>query len=310
MKIHKIQLNSFIDIGKINLCIGNFDGFHLGHQKIIKILIKESNILKIDSALMSFIPHPRKFFSGLHNNFDIISDDHKIKFLQDIGIKHYILLNFDQSLASLTPEDFIEKILVEKLNILNLFIGNDFKFGKNRQGNVKLLKEKSLIYNFNVNVIEQVKSKKSSEVLSSSLVRKNIQEGKFKNVSSILGRNWCMDGKVVPGDKRASKMNFPTANIIPPDLIYPKKGVYIVKGLYKGDIYNGIANFGERPTVRGKKLLLEVHLFNFSKNIYGKNLTVEFLAFIRDEKKFENFDKLIQQIRKDIQVAKNYHLNN
>ena len=117
-----------------------------------------------------------------------------------------------------------------------------------------------------------------------------------------------MRGTVVPGAKRATKMNFPTANIIPPNLIHPKKGVYIVKTLYDGTFFNGIANFGLRPTVDGEKLFLEVNLFNFKSNLYGKDLTVEFLAFIRDEQKFENFDKLTQQIHKDIQTAKNYHL--
>ena len=310
MKIHKIQLNSSINIGKINLAIGNFDGLHLGHKKVIQRLIHQSNKNNFDSAIMSFSPHPRLFFSRKNDNFNIISDTLKIKLLKQLGIKHFIILNFNQSIASLNPEDFIEIILVKKLQIKDLIVGNNFKFGKDRKGNITLLKEQSLIYNFTVSVLEPVKLKKTSEIFSSSLIRKNIQEGNFEKVNLCLGRNWSMEGTVVPGDKRASKMNFPTANIIPQNLIYPKKGVYVVKTIYEGIFFNGIANFGVRPTVDGEKLLLEVHLFDFNSNLYGKDLTVEFLTFIRDEQKFDNFDKLTQQIRKDIQTAKDYHSKN
>ena len=307
MKIHNIQLNSSINIDNINLAIGNFDGLHLGHQKIIERLIHQSNDVNIDSAIMSFLPHPRQFFSGKYDNFTIISDALKIKLLSQLGVKHYIVLNFDQSIASLAPEEFIEIILVKKLKMKNLVVGYDFKFGKERKGSVSLLKKQSLIYDFTVSALEQVKLKQTSEIFSSTLIRKSIQEGKIEKVNLCLGRNWSMEGTVVPGDKRATMMNFPTANIIPSNIIHPKKGVYVIKILYEGNVFNGIANFGIRPTVDGEKLLLEAHLFDFNSNLYGKYLTVEFLAFIRDEKKFENFDKLIQQIQKDIQTAQDYH---
>jgi len=307
VKIHNIQLSSSINIDNINLAIGNFDGLHLGHQKIIERLIDQSNDMNIDSALMSFLPHPRQFFSGQYDNFTIISDALKIKLLRQLGVKHYIVLNFDHLIASLTPEEFIEIILVKKLKMKNLVVGYDFKFGKERKGSVSLLKKQSLIYDFTVSALEQVKLKQTSEIFSSTLIRKSIQEGKIEKVNLCLGRNWSMEGTVVPGDKRATMMNFPTANIIPPNIIHPKKGVYVIKILYEGNVFNGIANFGIRPTVDGEKLLLEAHLFDFNSNLYGKYLTVEFLAFIRDEKKFENFDKLIQQIQKDIQTAQDYH---
>ena len=307
MKIHKIKLSSSINIENINLAIGNFDGLHLGHQKIIERLIHQSKKMKIDSTIMSFLPHPRQFLSGKYNNFNIISEALKIKILKKLGVQHYIVLNFDQSIVSLSPKEFIEIILVKKLKVQSLVVGYDFKFGKERSGNVNLLKELSLIYNFKVNVLEPIKLKKTSEVFSSSLIRKNIQEGNIEKVNLCLGRNWSMTGTVVPGNKRATKMNFPTANIIPPNLIHPKNGVYVVKTLYEGAVYNGIANFGVRPTVDGEKLLLEVHLFDFKLNLYGKDLTVEFLAFIRDERKFKNFDELTKQIYKDIQKAQSYH---
>ena len=307
MKIHNIQLNSSINIKNINIAIGNFDGLHLGHQKLIERLIHQSKKMKIDSTIMSFLPHPRQFLSGKYNNFNIISEDLKIKLLKQLGVKHYVILNFDQTIASLMPEEFIETILVKKLKIKNLVVGYDFKFGKERKGNIILLKEQSLIHNFTVSVLEQIKLKKTSEIFSSSLIRKNIQEGKVEKVNLCLGRNWSMGGTVVLGDKRATKMNFPTANIIPPNLIHPKKGVYIIKAIYEGIYFNGVANFGVRPTVDGEKLLLEVHLFNFNSNLYGKDLTVEFLAFIRSEQQFESFEELKKQINRDIKKAQSYH---
>ena len=308
MKIHNIKLNSSLVIENVNLAIGNFDGLHLGHQKIIEKLIHESKIMKINPSVLCFSPHPREFFSSRkNNNFNIISDSLKAKLLGQLGVKHYIVLNFDQGVASLSPQEFIKSILVEKLNIKNLVVGYDFKFGKDRLGDVSLLKEQSSIYNFTVNVLKQIKLKKSSEVFSSSLIRKNIQEGNIEKVNYCLGRNWSMEGVVISGDKNANKMGFPTANIIPPNLIHPKKGVYVVKILYAKTVFKGIANFGVRPTVKGDKLLLEVHLFDFNSNLYGKDLTIEFLAFIREEKKFENFNLLKQQIDKDILLAKDYH---
>tara|TARA_B100002003_G_scaffold233323_1_gene246052 strand:- start:244 stop:1176 length:933 start_codon:yes stop_codon:yes gene_type:complete len=308
VKIHKIKLNSSIHIDNINLAIGNFDGLHLGHQKIIERLVHQSNEMHINSTIMSFLPHPRQFFSDKYDNYTIISDALKIKLLKKLGVKYYIILNFDQSIASLTPEKFIEIILVKKLKMKNIVVGSDFRFGKERMGDVSLLRKQSLIYNFTVSVLEQIKLKQTSEIFSSTLIRKNIHEGNLEKVNLCLGRNWSMEGVVIPGDKRAAKMKFPTANIIPPNIIHPKKGVYVVKILYEGNIFNGIANFGIRPTVDGNKLLLEAHLFDFNMDLYGKDLTVEFLAFIRDEQKFENFDNLTQQIHKDIQTAKNYHL--
>ena len=171
MKIHKIKLNSSIHIDNINLAIGNFDGLHLGHQKIIERLVHQSNEMHINSTIMSFLPHPRQFFSGKYDNYNITSDALKIKLLKKLGVKHYIILNFDQSIASLTPEKFIEIILVKKLKMKNIVVGSDFRFGKERMGDVSLLRKQSLIYNFTVSVLEQIKLKQTSEIFSSTLIR-------------------------------------------------------------------------------------------------------------------------------------------
>ena len=311
MKIYNIKLGTFLDIPNINLAIGNFDGIHLGHQKIIKELINNSIANQARSAILSFMPHPRQFFSGNYKNFNIITENSKISLLEQLGIEYYFSLEFDHSIASLTPEKFIKEILTNQLKTKNLIVGYNFRFGKDRLGDVNLLKDHSENDDFTLKVINPIKSNVTSEVFSSSLIRKNIQAGNFEKVNTWLGRKWSMSGTVILGDKRAGKINFPTANLIPSsDLIHPKKGVYVVKIKIGKNLFDGVANFGKRPTVDGTRLLLEVHLFEFNEDIYGKDLTVEFLAFIRDEKKFGNFTLLTEQIHKDIKIAKDYHSKN
>ena len=307
MKTHNINLESEINAESVALAIGNFDGIHLGHKSVIERLTHLSVSNNYQPSILSFDPHPRIYFSKENKNFQITTNDEKINLLNKLGIVNYFCLQFDTDIASLSPLEFIKKILIDKLRIKYLIVGYDFKFGKDRKGDVNLLEEQSNFYGFKIDVIKQKYSKLNSEIYSSSSIRKFINDGNIENANLFLGRNWSMTGVVIEGDKRAREINFPTANINPPSIIHPKKGVYAVKTNYNNISFNGIANFGERPTVDGKKLLLEVHLFNFDKNIYGKELTVEFLAFIREEKKFGNFDLLTKQIQKDIKIVKTYY---
>ena len=307
MQIHNIQFDSQTSAVNINLAIGNFDGIHLGHQKIIDELIEYSKIKNCSSAILSFKPHPRQFFSDEYRNFQIITEEEKIYLLDKQGIDHYFSLLFDENIASMSPKDFITKILAEKLHSTHLIVGYDFKFGKDRKGNASLLQEQSKNLGFDINVIQPITSNYNSVVYSSSQIREFIRNGNVEKANLFLGRNWSMQGTVIKGDKRATAMNFPTANLVPGELIHPKKGVYAIRARYIDKWSNGIANFGERPTVDGKRLLLEAHLFEFNQNIYGKELTVEFLTFIREEKKFDNFALLTEQIQKDIQLVKAYH---
>jgi len=307
VQIHNIQLNSQTSVANINLAIGNFDGVHLGHQKIIDELIEYSKIKNCSSAILSFKPHPRQFFSDECRNFQLITEEEKICLLDKQGIDHYFSLLFDENIASMSPKDFITKILVEKLHSKHLIVGYDFKFGKERKGNASLLQEQSKTLGFDTNVIQPITSNYNAAVYSSSRIREFIRDGNMEKANSFLGRNWSMKGTVIKGDRRATAMNFPTANLVPGELIHPKKGVYAIRARCINKWSNGIANFGERPTVDGKRLLLEAHLFEFNQDIYGKELTVEFLTFIREEKKFDNFASLAEQIQKDIQLVKAYH---
>ena len=306
MKIFKLDTETPFTKDSLCLTIGNFDGFHKGHQEILKILKKTSIKKKLLSVVMSFDPHPRSYFNKDIENFNIYTKEDKLKFLKDFGIDIYIDFTFDKKLSEYSSNKFIEEILVKKLNIKNLIVGSDFKFGKDREGNVDILNSFSKIYNYEINLVNAVNIKNKKEKYSSSLIRKDIEDGNFENVSKSLGRYRHMTGKIVEGQKKARKINFPTANMEPDNHILPKKGVYCVEVVYSGKKYFGISNFGVRPTVDGSKLLLETHIFNFDEEIYGKELTVRFLTFIRSEQKFGNFDLLTEQIKKDIETAKDY----
>ena len=170
MKILRINVNTKVNISNINLAIGNFDGIHIGHHEIIKKLVKESQALKVESAILCFDPHPRQYFENNYDDFNIINEETKIKLFSDYNVDHYISLEFDSSVATLTAEEFVENILIKKLNVSNLTIGYDFKFGKDRKGNIDLLRKLSEKNNFNISIIDKVINPINSEIYSSSLI--------------------------------------------------------------------------------------------------------------------------------------------
>ncbi|MDC6447600.1 bifunctional riboflavin kinase/FAD synthetase [Alphaproteobacteria bacterium] len=307
MKVYNLNTKSDFDQKNLCLTIGNFDGIHKGHQSVIKKLIEESKESKLKSALMTFTPHPKTFFGHSKNIFNITTKNEKLNLLQEMGLDIYVDFEFDEELANLSADDFIQKIIIEKLNVKKIVIGSDFKFGKDRKGNLKTLRLLSLTLGFDLAVIDILNIEDIDKKFSSSYVREMIMGGNFELVSKMLNRNWRMIGTIVKGNQKARQINFPTANLHPEEKILPKMGVYCVKASIDSKMYKGVANFGYRPTVDGSTLLLEVHLFDFNEDIYGKELTVEFLTFIRPEQKFDNFEKLTNQIQKDIITAKNYH---
>ena len=307
MKLHYLNTKETFKSRNLCLCIGNFDGIHLGHQHVIKKIIKNSQSDNLKSAIMTFVPHPKIYFKKTDGNFNIITNSYKKNFLKSLGVENYIEYNFNKTLSNLDAVDFIEKILVKQLSVKKIVVGKDFRFGKDRKGDTVLLKKLSSKHKYKLSIIGHVKNKRTNLKFSSSIIRKNINEGSFKKVSQALGRNWFMQGKIVKGSQKARLINFPTANMKPGNHILPKKGVYCVNVILNGNLYKGIANFGERPTVKGVNLLLETHIFEFNRDIYGKELTVEFLTFIRSEKKFKDFKSLTTQINKDVITAKKYH---
>jgi len=307
VKLHNLNTKKDFKTQNLCLCIGNFDGIHLGHQHVIKKIINSSRSDNLKSAIMTFVPHPKIYFKRTNNNFNIITNDYKKNFLDSLGVENYIEYKFNKTLSNLEAINFIEKILVKQLHVKKIIVGKDFRFGKDRKGDTALLKKLSNKYHYKLSIIGHIKNKKNNLKFSSSLIRKNINEGSFEKVSEALGRNWFMQGKIVKGNQKARLINFPTANMKTENHILPKKGVYCVNVVFQGNLYRGIANFGERPTVKGVNLLLETHIFEFNRDIYGKELTVEFLTFIRPEKKFKDFKSLTNQIQKDVIKAKKYH---
>jgi len=307
VKLHTLNTKKDFKTRNLCLCIGNFDGIHLGHQHVIKKIINNSRLNKLKSAIMTFVPHPKTYFKRTDNNFNIITNDDKKNFLNFLGVENYIEYKFNKTLSNLDAIKFIEKILVNQLHVKKIIVGKDFRFGKDRKGDTALLKKLSKKHHYKLSIIGHVKNKKTNIKFSSSIIRQNINKGSFEKVSESLGRNWFMQGKIIKGDQKARLINFPTANMKPGNHILPKKGVYCVNIVFQANLYRGIANFGERPTVKGVNLLLETHIFEFNGDIYGKELTVEFLTFIRPEKKFKDFKSLTNQIQKDVIKAKKYH---
>ena len=286
------------------ILIGNFDGVHLGHQKLFKLakLYKKKYNLKI--GVINFDPMPKMFFNKLLKNFRLSSVNQKIELLSKLKVDFIITKKFDKKFSKIKSFNFIKEILNKKLKSKFIFVSNNFRFGNKREGDVyQLIKYENKFHYKIVNPKPLLIKKK---VISSSLIRNYLQKGKLDKANKLLNRKWSIEGKVQKGRQLGKKIGFPTANIDIKDYILACPGVYAVKAKVKKNskYIKGIANLGYRPTFNGKKILLEVHLFNFSGNLYNKYLIVEFFRFIRKEKKFKNVEQLKKQIKVDLTKAK------
>ena len=294
-KIHK---------GSIIL-IGNFDGVHLGHQKLFQLAQSYKKKYNLKIGVVNFDPMPKMFFNKKLKNFRLSNFDQKIKLLSNLKVDFVITKKFDKKFSKTKALNFIIQILNKKLNSKFIFVSNNFRFGNKREGNVKLLINYEKLFNYKVVKPEPLII--SRKIVSSSLIRNLLEKGFLDKANNLLNRNWTIQGIVEKGRQLGKKIGFPTCNIDIQDYILARPGVYAVKVLRKNSnkYLKGIANLGYRPTFNQKKLLLEVHLFNFSGNLYNKLLSVEFLKFIRKEKKFKNVNQLKAQIKKDLNIAKN-----
>ena len=285
------------------LTIGNFDGVHQGHQKIIK---KASQIAKknnLNSVVITFKPHPIEFFKKNSKPFKLTNDSTKADEIRKLGIDYLIFMKFDKNLNKLTPEDFIKKLL--KFNPKYIVVGYNFRFGYRRKGDINLLRDLAKKYLFILKVIKPVIAK-NKILFNSTFIRKQIEIGKYNLVKEMLGRNWIVEGKIIKGSGRGKKLGYRTANFLLNEYILPLKGVYLTKSCFKSNKkkYYGLANIGNRPTFNGKKIFFENHFFNLKNYIYGKKISVEILGFLRKEKKFASIESLKKQIEKDIMKAK------
>ena len=285
------------------IAIGNFDGLHLGHQKVIKEAKQKAKKNKLPFGIITFEPVPVMFFNYRIKNHRINSLNKKKKMLKNLKLDFLVVIKFNKNFSSLSAEEFIKKIIYKKTNCKYLFVSRNFRFGFKRQGNIKTLKKFEKFYNYK-NIITKP-LKKNKRIISSTFIRNKIRTGKIKTVSKLLNRNWCIEGKVIQGKKRGRKIGFPTCNIKMNDHVIPKLGVYAVQVKASNFQKKGIANVGYRPTFNGQNLLLETNIFGINKNLYNKVLTVSFKKFIRKEKKFKNLKYLKKQIKLDIKKAKN-----
>jgi len=286
------------------ILVGNFDGLHLGHQKLFTLAKSYKKRFTLKIGVLTFEPMPKMFFNNKIKNFRISNQEQKINLLNKLGVDFVITKKFDKIFSKIKSYDFIKNVLKKKLDAKFIFVSNNFRFGNNREGNVKQLIKYEKKYNYKI-----VKPKPfliKRKTVSSSLIRNYLQKGKLDEVNKLLNRKWSILGKVQKGKQLGKKIGFPTANIDIKDYILACPGVYAVrvKMTDNSKITKGIANLGYRPTFNGKKILLEVHLFNFSRNLYNKYLSVEFLKFIRKEKKFKNVEQLKKQIKIDLLIAK------
>tara|TARA_Y100000590_G_scaffold439816_1_gene564338 strand:+ start:180 stop:1109 length:930 start_codon:yes stop_codon:yes gene_type:complete len=286
------------------ILIGNFDGLHLGHQKLFQLAKKYKNKNKNKIGVVTFDPIPKMFFNKKIKNYRISNTNQKIKFLKKFNVDFIINKKFDRKFSKIKSYNFVKNILFKKLQARYIFVSNNFRFGNKREGDVKLLKSMSGICNFKI--INPKPLKKKNKIVSSTLIRKLLEIGKLNLVNNYLSRPWCVEGKVKRGRMMGKKIGFPTCNIDLGNYIIAKPGVYSVKIKFDGskNKLKGIANLGYRPTFNQKKILLEVNIFKFAGNLYNKKLSVDFIKFIRGEKKFKGVDHLRSQINKDIKIAK------
>ena len=284
------------------IAIGNFDGLHLGHQRVIKEAKQKAKKYKLPLGVMTFEPVPAMFFKKNNVDHRINSLNQKKKQLKKLKIDFLIIIRFNKKFSSLSAETFIKKIIYKKTKCKFLFVSKNFKFGFRRQGSIRTLKK--FEKEFNYKNIVTVPYKKNNKIISSSLIRKKIREGKIELANKLLNREWCVEGSVIKGKKRGRKIGFPTCNMKLSNYVIPKLGVYSVKVSNDNFNKNGIANVGYRPTFNGQRLLLETNIFGINKNLYNKVINVTFKKFIRAEKKFKNFEYLKKQIKIDINKAK------
>ena len=296
------NLNNKIKIKNSIIAIGNFDGLHLGHQKVLFQAKQKAKKNKLKLGVITFEPVPVMFFNKKISNNKINNLDQKLSYLKKLKIDFVCIIRFNKTFSNLTADQFIKKIIYNYLGAKFIFISKNFRFGKNRMGNVKKLNDNEKKYLFKTIVTNPQKRKKNT--ISSTLIRKKISLGKINEANKLLGRPWAVIGKVMRGNQRGRRIGFPTCNLKLNDYILPKLGVYAVKVNIGHLQKNGIANVGFRPTFKGQDLLLEVNIFGLSKNLYKKIISVNFIKFIRPEKKFKNIDELKVQINKDIIEAK------
>ncbi len=282
--------------------IGNFDGVHIGHQHIVNRLVKQSKLLGLPSVLISFSPTPQSFFT--HEKATLSNFRQKHQLLKKLDLDVHLIIKFDREFSNMSADDFIQTILIDKLQMKFCLIGDDFRFGSGRAGDFKLLQDTSAQAGFKVENTQSIV--RDDCRASSSTIRDLLAKGKVESAAKMLGHEFSISGKVIRGKQLGRTIDFPTINIPIKRKISPVLGVFAVQVDIVGQSFNGVCNIGKRPTINGENILLEVFLFDFDQEVYGELATVVFKQRIRDERKFDSFDALKAQIILDTQSAKTY----
>jgi riboflavin kinase/FMN adenylyltransferase len=304
------DISSFTTKEKTFVTIGTFDGVHFGHQKILDKLVSEAKKAGKKSVLLTFFPHPRMVLQKDAKIELINTIDERAQLLEKTGLDYLIIHPFSKAFSRTTALEFVRDILVNTFNISKLIIGYDHHFGKNREGNIEQLTEYSHLYDFNV---EEIPAQDVNDVsVSSTKIRSALDAGNLKTANNYLGYNFTLSGTVVNGKQLGGQIGYPTANMdIKEDYkLIPKTGVYVVKSFLEKNTVFGMMNIGNRPTINGNHQTIEVHFFDFNQDLYGKNLRVELLYFLRDEHKFDSVDSLVLQLKEDENTARKYLENN
>jgi riboflavin kinase/FMN adenylyltransferase len=286
------------------ITLGTFDGLHLGHQKIIETVVEKATKINGKSVLITFDPHPRKIISPDYKLELISTLTEKIEVLDSLGIDNIFIINFTKEFSQQSPEEFINKFLVEGIGVKEVVIGYDHHFGKGRGGNIDILKKMGKEAGFEVTAVSECSV--GDKIISSTKIRNLINDGDLNVVSKMLGRLYSFNGTVVHGDDRGKKLGFPTANLKLDDesKILPNIGIYAVECILDDEKYYGLLSIGKRPTFHESgDIVPEVYLFDFEKDIYNKVLKVKVVERIREEKKFNSAEELIVQMKKDEEIG-------
>ena len=289
--------------GQLFLAIGVFDGVHLGHQAVISTSSEHAKVANGTLVVVTFDPHPEKVLRPEAAPHLLTATPHKIALIREVGVSHLLIIRFDKQFAATEPEDFVHQLVKHSNPLREICVGHQWSFGRNRRGNLELLKKLGTQFDFNVIGIPPVTVK--GELVSSTTIRRAVESGELQKAAAMLGREYTILGTVVRGDNLGKKIGFPTANLSAHNEQFPPNGVYFAEARLEGAAYPGVANLGYRPTVSSSKTerVLEIHLLDFERNIYGKDLEVRFIRYLRPEKKFENVEALVRQIERDVRQA-------
>lgn len=284
--------------------IGNFDGLHLGHREIISRLLKKARDLKAQSVVVTFYPHPKKILHPEKEHFQIFDQEDQERELQKLGVDLLIVEPFSRDLSQLKPEQYFVDYILKPLSPEVLIVGYDFAFGANRTGTLGVLESLTQKHGIGLEVVQPIK--KEGLVISSTEIRKAIGEGRVELAFQMLGRSFYLKGLVEKGDQRGRTLGFPTANLATKAEIFPKVGIYATKTIVRGKAYLSVTNVGWNPTfvdIKNKTLKVESYILDFNEDIYGEEIEIHFLKYLRSEEKFSSVEKLVAQMKVDVQNA-------